>query len=57
MNASKYIFFRTANKKFEKKMIAAKIVSQVARTVLIGLPLVEVAPRVSANPKCTQSPS
>lgn len=32
-------------------MIAAKIVSLVARTVLIGLPLVAIAPRVSANPK------
>ena len=32
-------------------MIAAKIVSLVARTVLIGLPLIAIAPRVSANPK------
>lgn len=32
-------------------MITAKIVSLVARTVLIGLPLVAIAPSVSANPK------
>ncbi|PSB31032.1 hypothetical protein [Chlorogloea sp. CCALA 695] len=32
-------------------MITAKIVSLVAKTVLIGLPLVAIAPSVSANPK------
>ncbi len=32
-------------------MITAKIVSLVARTGLIGLPLVAIAPSVSANPK------
>jgi hypothetical protein len=44
-------FLERQIKNLRKKMITAKIVSLVARTVLIGLPLVAIAQAVSASPK------